>query len=258
MKRRISLAVALLLLGMAGADAAVTSSLLIPNQTLKCGDRVYSKNGLFFLVMQSDGNLVFYRKKNKENRPLFAARTADRLLQNVAGVGSCTNTAVMQTDGNLVVYSSDKNKSGKKTALWSSGTAGHKGAFLYVQNDGNFVIYDGKKPLWTSSTATAGGVSRGGGGGGSVAWNPKDGTGVTRADYLAWSKVNVCEEGGNWHVSGAKYSGGLGISETNWAAYGGQARYGSEATATPDQQIATAKRIQSYAPDQDGCDPGGW
>jgi hypothetical protein len=151
MKRRISLAAALLLLGMAGADAAVTSPFLMSNQTLKCGDRVYSKNGLFFLAMQADGNLVFYRKDNKLNHPLFAART------DVAGVGACKNTAVMQTDGNLVVYHSNSS-GGKKTALWSSGTVGHKGAFAYVQNDGNFIIYDGKNPLWASRSGGTGAV----------------------------------------------------------------------------------------------------
>lgn len=80
---------------------------------------------------------------------------------------------------------------------------------------------------------------------------------VSPAVYEEWKKVNKCEEGGNWHVEGSQYSGGLGISNVNWAlnrpkdfpADGGQ--------ATPDEQILVAEKIQSNPPDQNGCD-GSW
>jgi hypothetical protein len=80
---------------------------------------------------------------------------------------------------------------------------------------------------------------------------------VTPAERAAWYKVNACEENGNWHVRGTVYSGGLGISETNWYAYGGQAAFGDEWAATPDEQIVIAMRIDAYPPDQNGC-TGGW
>jgi len=78
---------------------------------------------------------------------------------------------------------------------------------------------------------------------------------VTPAEFAAWSKVNACEEGaGNWHQRGPVYSGGLGISETNWVVYFGQRDFGDEASATPDQQIMVAERIQPNPPDQnDTC-----
>lgn len=58
--------------------------------------------------------------------------------------------AVVQSDGNLVLYKYPENK-----ALWSSKTYG-KGAApftLRLQNDGNLVLYDGRKiATWSSGT----------------------------------------------------------------------------------------------------------
>ena len=77
-----------------------------------------------------------------------------------------------------------------------------------------------------------------------------------------WEKVAQCEQGGNWHVRGPIYSGGLGITEVNWMAYGGWI-YGAEYAATPAEQVYIAMKIQAahgyagYVPDQYGCS-GGW
>jgi hypothetical protein len=81
---------------------------------------------------------------------------------------------------------------------------------------------------------------------------------VTNEEFREWSKVNVCEEGGNWHVRGSEFSGGLGISDENWIKYGGQEFAQSAADATPYEQILVAMRIQKDPPDQNGCQPGGW
>lgn len=75
---------------------------------------------------------------------------------------------------------------------------------------------------------------------------------VTPVEFAAWSKVNNCEERGNWHVSGSKFSGGLGISNYNWGHFGGFYFSVSGATASPDEQIVIARRIQSNPPDQNG------
>lgn len=66
----------------------------------------------------------------------------------------------------------------------------------------------------------------------------------------------MCEEGGNWQAEGGSFSGGLGITRSNWAAYGGLQYAPDGATATPDEQIMVAQRIQYDPPDQDGCQ--GW
>jgi len=79
---------------------------------------------------------------------------------------------------------------------------------------------------------------------------------VTPAQRAAWERVAMCEEGGNWQADGPRFSGGLGITRANWAAYGGLQYAPSGAQATPDQQIMVAQRIQGTVPDQYGC--RGW
>jgi subtilase family serine protease len=92
------------------------------------------------LVMQPDGNLVMYRKR--DGKAIWSTGTS----------GHSGAYAYMQTDGNLVVYSSTG------TALWSTHTNGHSGAYAVMQNDGNFVVYTstggtGKGgALWASNT----------------------------------------------------------------------------------------------------------
>jgi len=76
---------------------------------------------------------------------------------------------------------------------------------------------------------------------------------VTPSQRAAWNRVASCEEGGNWQADGPRFSGGLGISRTNWVAYGGLQYAPSGAQATPDQQIMVAQRIQFSPPDQYGC-----
>ncbi len=76
---------------------------------------------------------------------------------------------------------------------------------------------------------------------------------VTPDQRAAWERVAMCEEGGNWAADGPRFSGGLGITRTNWYAFGGDAFAPSGAQATEDQQIMVAERIQSSPPDQQGC-----
>jgi len=85
---------------------------------------------------------------------------------------------------------------------------------------------------------------------------------IPPAIMAKWSKVNICETGGNWYTRGPIYSGGLGILEVNWMAYGGW-KFGAEYAATPAEQVYIAMKIQAahgyagYVPDQYGCS-GGW
>ena len=82
--------------------------------------------------------------------------------------------------------------------------------------------------------------------------------GVTEEDMVAWGKVNICEMDGNWTYQGPIYSGGLGIKNTNWVAFGGIQYAPNAGLANPQQQIAVAKRINSgyNVPDQHGCGKG--
>ena len=73
-----------------------------------------------------------------------------------------------------------------------------------------------------------------------------------------WAKVNICEMGGNWKTEGPLYSGGLGITNTNWAKFGGRMFAPNAVLATPMQQVYIARKIENsnYVPDQYGCGQG--
>jgi transglycosylase-like protein len=74
---------------------------------------------------------------------------------------------------------------------------------------------------------------------------------------MEWRRVAMCEEGGNWHVRGPLFSGGLGISDSNWVYFGGRQFASNASLATPVEQVIVAMRIQSNPPDQNGC-TGSW
>lgn len=83
-------------------------------------------------------------------------------------------------------------------------------------------------------------------------------TGVTHEDMVKWSRVAICEMGGRWAYQGPIYSGGLGIRNTNWVAFGGTHYAPNAGLASPEEQVAIAKKInQGYeVPDQNGCGHG--
>ena len=66
------------------------SIILARSQVLNNGESLYSKNGLYQLILQSDGNLVVYRSAT----PVWSTRTN----------ASKPDRLVMQDDGNLVLY----------------------------------------------------------------------------------------------------------------------------------------------------------
>lgn len=118
-----------LILSLVGSGAAQAASLpsgqvLVPGQTL------FSDDGRYALVMQTDGNLVEY-----SDHALWSSQT-----YNHPG-----SLAVMQTDGNLVVY----GPTGQP--LWASGTWGHSGSQVTLRNDGNLVINGPQgEQLWSN------------------------------------------------------------------------------------------------------------
>jgi len=81
---------------------------------------------------------------------------------------------------------------------------------------------------------------------------------VPREIMLKWEKVAVCETGFEWNSRGPLYSGGLGITNYNWVAYGGRQFANNAADATPEEQVYIARKINSsgYIPDQHGCGHG--
>lgn len=105
------------------------------------------------LALQVDANLVVYSGENKalwtNNQTNNSLRAGEQLRPGWYLQSSDRKyRLVMQGDGNLVEY-----KGG--SALWSSGTVGHPGAAVELQDsDGNLVIYDtAGMALWQAKTA---------------------------------------------------------------------------------------------------------
>jgi len=110
---------------------AAFSNQLNSGQTLKAGGKLVSSNGTYRLTMQSDGNLVLYKKNTAKAQ--WSTKTA----------GETGARAVMQSDGNLVVYKGAK-------AVWDSSTNGQKGASLVLRNDGNLVVKKNSTTVWVN------------------------------------------------------------------------------------------------------------
>lgn len=95
-----------------------------------------SPSGRFILVYQSDGNLVLYRYRGHDERPVWASGT------DYTSVGEC----VLQEDGNLVVHDWE----GK--VVWSSDTAGQSVTRLVVHDVGVATLEtDTGEPVWSTA-----------------------------------------------------------------------------------------------------------
>jgi hypothetical protein len=82
-------------------------------------------------------------------------------------------------------------------------------------------------------------------------------------EFKAWAWVGWCETHDNWTMEGPSYSGALGITRSNWVAYGGLRFAYDGAHATPIEQAFIASKIQGHYPIPDQptgvyCNPTGW
>lgn len=103
------------------------------------GESLTSDNSLYYVTMQTDGNLCMYTT-NTAYHAIWCSRTA--------GKGSGPYMLAVQGDGNLVIY-------GRTGYIWATMTHGHGTASycLFFQNDRNLVLYDGNnQALWHSGT----------------------------------------------------------------------------------------------------------
>ncbi len=118
-------------------------SVLPSGGTLRPGRSILSPDRTYELTMQSDGNLVEYR-------------TTARVTEWETGTsGNFGAYAVVQADGDFVVYPQGKTSPapGEPTpALWSSGTFGHPGASVALQDSGAVVVRasDHGTVLWSN------------------------------------------------------------------------------------------------------------
>ena len=124
-------------------------NLLKPNEYLTSNKYLVSNNKAFFLIMQSDGNMVVYKGSGPSDNKgaLWSSGTS----------GKGESFAIMQSDGNFVVYKGS-GPSDNKGFTWNSKTSGKGESFAIMQDDGNFVVYKGSGPsdnkgaLWNSKT----------------------------------------------------------------------------------------------------------
>ncbi|BFI27904.1 protein MpGH17.9 [Marchantia polymorpha subsp. ruderalis] len=117
-------------------NSPTLSNRLTPGFRLTTGQIVFSKNKVYWLLMQSDCNLVLLHYPSE---PLWESKTAGAAL-------GCYME--LQHDGNAVVY-------GGGVARWASGTWGRNdGAHrIDVQDDGNTVMYNAaNKAIWHTNT----------------------------------------------------------------------------------------------------------
>ncbi|WP_328461682.1 RICIN domain-containing protein [Actinoplanes sp. NBC_00393] len=110
-----------------------TSTKLTAGQFLSPTLGLHSRNN-HQLWLQRDGNAVVY----KSGKAVWATNTT-------TGV-----KLVNQRDGNLVLYTA----AGK--AVWASNTSGNGPSTLWMQEDGNLVLYRNRdsKPIWDTRTAS--------------------------------------------------------------------------------------------------------
>src|SRR6478735_715434 len=65
------------------------------------------------------------------------------------------------------------------------------------------------------------------------------------ANVGPWDRIARCESGGRWHINtGNGYFGGLQISRSTWAGYGGRKYAALPSGASKAQQIRVAERIK--------------
>jgi len=107
---------------------------LLSGQALFTGNALWSTNGLYELIMQTDANLVLYGP----NGALWSSATN----------GTAQKTAYMRPDGNFIIYGPANQ------IFWNSATSGNPGSMLVMQTDGNVVVYNaGGTAVWNSHTS---------------------------------------------------------------------------------------------------------
>jgi len=116
--------------------------------TKKMGEIARSRNGLFSVIYQADGNLVLYKRESPSGNiipdALWATNAYELSPVIPVGWGLPAAVTVFQDDGNIVC------KSDLGDIYWASNKLPGTGTrpIWILQNDGNFVGYRN----WTSDT----------------------------------------------------------------------------------------------------------
>ncbi|AQX90542.1 MULTISPECIES: hypothetical protein [Elizabethkingia] len=114
-------------------ETSYASSDLAKGFSFNREEKIYSKNKMYYICFQNDGNLVFYRN-GYYPQALWASGTDGR------GSG-----AEFQNNGSLIVYDSYGR------IIFNTNTQGKGGERLSIGN-GNLVIYNyNNRPIWISN-----------------------------------------------------------------------------------------------------------
>ena len=93
-------------------------------------NKMYTPNGQYYLVFQTDGNLVMYKEGEGKSEAIWASHDSTKHKYDL----NTADKLVFQTDGNMVIY----DKGGKP--LWASDTDEHSGKCLILSNEGRLFI----------------------------------------------------------------------------------------------------------------------
>lgn len=119
-----------------------TCGFLVSGKVLFTGQSIRSCDNKFTLILQNDGNFVEYGP----NGAIWSSATGPvNQAGPLVGYGGTGNVVYMQPDGNLVLY-----KNG--VATWSTKTYGFPGAKLQINGDSNLAIVSGTTTLWSWRT----------------------------------------------------------------------------------------------------------
>ncbi|MGW4380360.1 hypothetical protein [Kitasatospora sp. NPDC004531] len=137
------------------ADPVPTSKCVIPNdpwpgstemyagQELRSGGSLLAKDNKSVLVMEADGNLVFYLV-NSTGGPKHA-------IWSSGTSGHPGAYATMQKDGNFVVYQAGGSAE-TGGALWASNTTGQLGGYLVIYPGGTLSVHTNGGKGWSTYT----------------------------------------------------------------------------------------------------------
>jgi len=115
-------------------------NILKSGTSLKQGESLMSANKKYTAILRNDGNFVLYENKGNRVKPIWSSR----------GTRKGNYKLTMKKNGNVEIT----NRNNKR--IWSTNTAGKgvKGHLLFLENDGNLSVYDGKgNTTWSTKTS---------------------------------------------------------------------------------------------------------
>jgi hypothetical protein len=137
----------------ANAPYQFIGNVIKPGTTIKTCQGMRSSDKSAIFVAQSDMNMVIY--DTASGKPVWASNTINGIDKN----GKLPFRFVYQLDNNIVLYDAD-NK-----VMWASNTNGKPSTDLVMQEDKNFVMYNGApnhtgtdwkgNPVWSTTPAVS-------------------------------------------------------------------------------------------------------